>query len=519
MSRDTVPPDCARTDAVLAIYLDGDVGGAGERAGSGREDSSLEDSGFELVCGDSLRDHLLACATCRTQLLRARRLDALLAAQAGRTVDGGELGALATRWFAAIEPAPTAARRPTLARAAGVGCLLLGLGLAACWWLAARPGQLPTIAAPRPAASGSEPRPERGPAATLVPLAAPPAAVPANPPVATGDILIASDASQRRARQPRPDASQRVPTTPELQRVLVDATLPTTERLAAADRLLAAAASRGDGTVAGAALLDALASLGDRDAEQRALHRRVLDVVRGAPHLLGQLQADLQRLDTGRSGPARGDLAVLTVAARLGDRSLDAAIQRAVRRHPDLVEPLAAALRCDVRPAGGAALLLDVWQDLAARGELAVDAAGPCAWFAGQPAVVFADLERALRDARSAPRRIQCLLALGQASDDRSLTTLLEHLQRAPFLEAHAAAFALSCRPRWQLEPLVALARADDMYLLRAALARAAVAAARAWVDAMALGEADRALLAEGSFHDFPRVANWFRDRAFALGD
>ncbi len=504
MTRDTLPPRCARTDAVLALYLDGDVDGDG-----------LESSGFGLVCGASLRDHLLACATCRTQLLRARRLDARLATQAGRAVDGDELEQLATRWFAALEPIPTTPRRATFARAAGLALLLLlPLAIAAFWWWTGTPSQAATV--PMPATPPPTESTPVEPAATG-PVLTPPT----TPPQAAGDILIASDAPQRRARQPRADAAQRAPAPADLQSILVDACLPATERLTATERLVAVAAGgrRTEGAAAFAALLAALAALGDRDGDQCAFHRRALDVVRNEAHLLGQVLADLQRLDTRRGSPARGDLALLTVAARLGDRALDLAIERAVRRHPDLADPLAAALRCDVRAAGGASLLLDIWQDLTARGELAGDAAGPCAWFAGQPLAVFDEVERILRTTRSAPRRVQCLLALGQGSSERSLAVLCEHVRQAPFLEAHAAAFALSQRPRSQLEPLVARARDDDSYLLRAALALAAVPEAVAWIDALALGEAERALLANASFPDFPRVASWFRDRTFALGD
>ena len=66
---------CGKTDAVLALYLDGDIGAAG-----------AEDSGFELVCPDTLATHLRDCPTCQLSLQRARRLDAVLAESAGRTM-------------------------------------------------------------------------------------------------------------------------------------------------------------------------------------------------------------------------------------------------------------------------------------------------------------------------------------------------------------------------------------------------------------------------------------------------
>jgi hypothetical protein len=504
-------PECARTDAVLAIYLDGDVG-RGEGGG-------LEDSGFELVCGDSLRDHLLGCGTCRSQLQRARRLDALLAAQAGRTVDGGEVGALAARWFAAIDAAPVAAapRRPKLSRVAALA-LLLPLCLGGIWWFVAG-AQDHDPASPSPPPSRSAPA-----AATPVPPAPAVAPAPAGdvPAAAAppGEILIASDAAERRARQPRADAVRRPAGEPEPRQVLADAQRPATVRLAAAERLAAAARGpRSEGAAAFEALVETLAGLGDHDAYQRSLHGQALEIVRDDAHLIELLAARLQRTEARRAATDRDELAALTVAARVGERQLDHAIQRAVRRHPSLTEPLAAALRCGVRRTGTAALLLGVWQDLAARGDLELDDTGPCAWFSGQSPSTFAELAQELHRSRSEPQRVRCLLALGQGSDAESLALLLDRLQRAPFLEAHAAAFALSHRPRRQLTPLVAQARADDMFLLRAALARAAVPAATVWTDALALGDAERALLAHGAFPDFPRVASWFRDRALSLGD
>jgi hypothetical protein len=521
MTHDTVPPECARTDAVLAIYLDGDVGA----------DGSITDSGFELVCGDSLRDHVLACATCRQQLLRARRLDALLAAQAGgsvgSSVGSSTLGDLASRWFAEIETIPQRlaqppARRP---RAAAVAALLLLMPFVTLIWLWVASARTPAAAAPcadSPAAGSAPVSPV--PAAARDPdrdAGEVPATAPTLPP---GEILIASDAAHLRARQLRPDAVQpgSLPPGPDeraLPRVLSDTTQPAPVRLDAVERLAAAAhGTRAENTAAFQDLMGALASLGDRDAYQRSLHRRAIDLVRLDPHLTSQVLAQLQRMETRRGSGARDDLAVVTVAARLGDRQLDTALQRAVRRHPQLAEPLAAALRGSVRTTGGAALLLEIWQDLVARGD-GDDETVPCRWFAGQPVQVFDELERTLRATRSAPRRVQCLLALGQGTGDEGLQTLLEHLQRAPFLEAHAAAFALSQRPRRQLDLLVPRARSGDMFLLRAALARAAVPAATAWIDALALDAAERALLADGAFADFPRVASWFRDRTLSSGD
>ncbi|MFK7742849.1 MAG: hypothetical protein AB8H80_21235 [Planctomycetota bacterium] len=65
---------CARTDAVLALHLDGDLAA----------DASQRDPlGYAFVSEQSLHAHLRSCAICQSALQRARRLDALLAAQAG----------------------------------------------------------------------------------------------------------------------------------------------------------------------------------------------------------------------------------------------------------------------------------------------------------------------------------------------------------------------------------------------------------------------------------------------------
>ena len=58
---------CARTDAVLAVHLDGDYRAdelaptRGEPAGSDPAGSD-NGSGWDFVCGPSLQEHLSACA-------------------------------------------------------------------------------------------------------------------------------------------------------------------------------------------------------------------------------------------------------------------------------------------------------------------------------------------------------------------------------------------------------------------------------------------------------------------------
>ena len=69
---------CSRTNAVLAVHLDGDL--------EPTPPLDREPFGYGFVSDDSLHHHLRECATCQLALQHARRLDATLAAMAGRTV-------------------------------------------------------------------------------------------------------------------------------------------------------------------------------------------------------------------------------------------------------------------------------------------------------------------------------------------------------------------------------------------------------------------------------------------------
>ncbi|MBL8747749.1 MAG: hypothetical protein JNK78_01210, partial [Planctomycetes bacterium] len=89
-----------------------------------------------------------------------------------------------------------------------------------------------------------------------------------------------------------------------------------------------------------------------------------------------------------------------------------------------------------------------------------------------------------------------------------------DRIRNAPHAEAHAAAFALSRQPSHVLAALVQRAAHDDgAFLLRAALARAGLAAAEPWLAALPPGQNALAMLREGSFAEFPPLAQWFRGR------
>ena len=132
--------------------------------------------------------------------------------------------------------------------------------------------------------------------------------------------------------------------------------------------------------------------------------------------------------------------------------------------------------------------------------------------FRGQPTAMFAEVADLLRQSRVAPRRRQCLLALGCAADTTTVPTLLECAQSSHHDEAHVAGFALAALPPSCLDGIVAAATAGPAHILRAALARADHPAAQPWLATLALTAAERSLLQRGPLARFPVVAGWFRD-------
>jgi hypothetical protein len=533
-------PECPRAGAVLAIHLDGDV----------------DESGFGFVCGETLATHLRECSSCQRLLQRARRLDAALASSAGRMLADHltTIDVVAKRWFAAATAAPAPEPAP-IAAAEAISPILAGSmaaprthgvdrrqrvttwSAAACVLVCAitavillrdpspPPTQAPATAAPQtpitvPDVVGAKQE-------VLVAAAAPAEDMPAKvgPVVAdatscTVGLVLADDAVLRALREPRalPDQELALPL-PELQRRVGDAAIAPPARVAAARALFAACHPFSpDARNATRLLLDLLASFGDRSAAERLLHGDLLAMARGTPYFLAWLQARLGHI--GARGTGRDDLAAVAVATRLDDRDLDLAVRRAVRRNPDLATTLAAALRGGLRENGAGALLLETWHDLASRGALTDDDAAAWSLFGGQAHNVFEDLEHELRSSRAAPRRLRCILGLGCAADDRTVPILLELLHSNDHAEAHAAAFALAGLPHRCLRDLLPRATANEgLYLLRAALARAALPETRSWPLVMALTPAERQLLSHATLAQFPEVAGWFRDRATLTSD
>lgn len=263
---------------------------------------------------------------------------------------------------------------------------------------------------------------------------------------------------------------------------------------------------------------DAVAGPGSAEGSRNAMAAMHAEVREDA-WFVAQLRASLQHLDHPKGTPDLNDLAVVTVAARLGLRELDTALLRAVRRHELLGPALAASLRTNLRRQGAANLLLDAWSERSERGGEADEEQSAQLWFAGQPERVFEEVRAELLAARSSPRRVRCLLALAHSPTAQCLDVLVAWTAAGSRAEAYAAAFALAQLPSRWLRTLATRANQEhDAFLLRAALARAGLSEAGPWLDSLALTAKERELLRDSGFAQFPAVANWFRDRG-GVGD
>jgi hypothetical protein len=247
-----------------------------------------------------------------------------------------------------------------------------------------------------------------------------------------------------------------------------------------------------------------------------ALLDAVLAGARKRPALTAWLRQQLGAV-TGRTGDL-AELGLLTVAARLGGRELDPALQRLLRRAPALQQELVAALRLPCGRSGRTALLLDVANDLVARGRAADEGQLLRALFAGQPPDTAAELQQELRTSRQQPRRVRCLLALGALGTADARPPLLATLRGASLPEACAAAYALAQLPRALLADLLDEARRPGAWLLRAALCCAGLPGSERWLEGLDLSAAERRLLAGGSFTlaQFPVFAALLRERGAA---
>lgn len=558
---------CARTDAVLALYLDGDIDGAA--------DGSFEDSGFDLVCPDLLAEHLRDCDGCRTALQRARRLDAMLAENAGRSAkdetpaaggrdrdrDRGDADRTGTAWadrviagalarfeaepleielgyieFGDIElgdggrsPAEAVTAQPVTndrQRAVLVPTLLLLVafgGLGWLWQFAEAARDAVAVADRGSSADGLDTTGDATPDAmgSGSTAAAQDGVEPAageQPDARADSIAIADNAARRlRARLDRRRAA--AAQSPELAELtprqlagrLSDPGLLARERLAAATAL--AAATRPGRPAAGAALDELLWTLAAGHGDVTGLADAAL-IVRREAHIRDYLDATLRRLaNADPTTPLQTrEMATLTVASRLGVDELDRAIRHVVRQHASAIEIVAAALRLPVRGPGGATLLLDCWSDVARRHELD-DADTARELFAAQTRSTFREVTAELHAARSVDRRVRCLLALALSPERQVVGPLLTWATASCREEAYAAAWSLSQLPHAWLAEAARRAAADrSLFVLRTALARAGLPAAQPWLQPLRLTATERSLLHNAKYDAFPRLTQWFRD-------
>lgn len=432
--------DCPHCDDVLARHLDGHV-----TADHTPEACDATASVAPEALAQRLDAHLAACGRCQRALRRARRLDAALAHEAGQFVAtqsgaDGELLA-AERWFAAVaalaapEPGvaqperttPAATAPDEAARGATIGhpsaraaapspfrAWFTGLAVAAgtltavAWWITGGTRHVDVVATP--AAGAAATGPSTAASSSEEPYASS-TPLPPTPPIASASTAAAAP----------------VAIALDLQR-LPKWVKPRTDAPAQPTRTRPAAARQP----------------GARQPDLHALRRQLDD----------------------------GDVtdAQLVFCAQLAHGDLDEALRRHVRRCPQRLDTVVAALQAGTRQHAIAGLLLDLWDDGVCRDRLADDEHAAARLFAGQRADTFRQLQRELATCAQAARRARCLLALGCAREFDVSPSLLAQLEAPRREEALLAAFALSCLPGPWLADVAQ--RAPTSFLLRAALLR-----------------------------------------------
>lgn len=433
----SIDAGCPHSDDVLARHLDGHVTVDGAPAMSA---AAMGATPEQFAAG--LDAHLAECVRCQQALRRARRLDAALAHEAGQFVatQGGADGELAAaeRWFAAVaaaalEPgAPpvdgtavgettVAARgasiehpQPRTAAPSPFRAWFTGLAAAAgtlaavAWWIAGDAHHRDVEATPAVGATATAPS---AAGSTSEEPSASSTPLPQDPPIAG---VSTADAAP-------------VAIALDLQR-LPKWVKPRTDSIAQPTRTRPGTARQP----------------GARPPDLLALRRQLDD----------------------------GDVteAQLVFCAQLAHGDLDEALRRHVRRCPQRLDTVVAALQAGTRQHGTAELLLDLWDDGVCRDRLADDECAAARLFAGQRADTFLQVQRELATCAQAARRGRCLLALGCARDVDVQDTLLAQLAAPRHEDALLAAFALSCLPGTVLARVAQ--REPTSFLLRAALLR-----------------------------------------------
>lgn len=531
---DALPP-CARTDAVLAVHLDGDP--ASGRESRDREQCGREQCGYGFVSDDSLHDHLRDCPTCQQALHRARRLDAVLASTSGRCVvdhavaHGGSVDDLADRLFgraiaaASLEPSadePTVATSPdaTAIPTASHGTWIAALSVAAAClatWLCFRSVEPVAKKTPAPREQQLANEDNIEPAPALQPEETGPEQTGPEPkPESAQEFSLPPSMAQRmHAARSRELPNQRTSAPDELAVRVAARNLSVPERLAAARRLIAATRTGSmDARNATKQLLGALASCGDVSNHELTVHDQLLEMLRNNHSFLLRIeQRIVAALELRDFEDATMEMfGAIVVAARIGDDRLDNMLRRTLRRHDGAGEVITSALRCGVRMHGAGKLLLACWQDKVATGSQRNTALWAEYWFRGQAATSFAELAELRQQSRSNAGRVRCCLAMGCAADATTVPPLLQALKSPRRDERTAAACGISMLPHRVLAKLLPMAKVQSASLLRAALARAGLRQTDAWLQHLALSKPQLQLLRTGPMRRFPEVVAWFRN-------
>lgn len=392
---DDSPAHCPHLGEVVAAFLDG----------APRDTAPTE--------------HLRGCRDCQRDLGRARRLDALLASQAGPGPDEAQAERWMTQALRAGAPAPLPevplARPGNRARFAAAVALALCTGIGLGTWLE-QPGGGPTAPASNetaavPRAASEHPTSGRSPALVLPNRTRP----------RTPDTR---DGTPRRSRtEPAPEPSR--------DRVVAE--LVRSRRGSDQDLLHSQLATAAEGP------------------EAEALRRTVRECEPAVRRLMHALQ---------QRPPSH---LALVAAARVGHPKLDEALLRLTRRQPELIDTVAAAMRpLDHRP-GRTVLLLELC------GHCEPDTLAD--YFRRLGGEATAELVKIARRTKHATLRRRCLHALAWRCDASAIPFLLEWIDCPSLDEALAAAHALSHLPAIHADKLAkALPRARRRSLLLAAL-------------------------------------------------
>lgn len=500
---------CQRSDDVLAHFLDGDPG------------SSANDA-------LSISEHLADCGTCRSDLARARRLDALLARNSGSEVDDE----LASRLFSGIESHETtesAATGPSWTLRLVTAASLIAAGfIGAMFWIGKpaenivdhdRPAEGVHVANERPAKIDED-------------------SVLLRQMLASGAVLLPDPPLARPRKRKKP--------LPSLEELLLDKPVEQLYLLALdeelAQRMLAGVMARTSAfgwPTPRTSQVSELASTLRLSAGESLTKLPSRAATRALAHLLvANIDAELRTklLTSTRENPNaiarfRGALSQASddefwqrVCAHIGDKRIDTQLRSVLATDTATADRIAAAANSPLIRPGRVPFLLDLWGDLDIRSRKtdakgSDDPVGDRArlWFTDLPTTATLDLVFELKKSHNADRRRRCLLALAERHDGLAVEDLLAivHGRRREESLLSAWAMSRSSAPDTVVTLTTALPRSRRPELLKAALASLHADVIRPWLTNMKLTTEEKRFLEAGSFsqQQFEIAAALFRDR------